>query len=201
MKPGLLIIIAIFLVLLPWIQGNIGINNEVMVDGITTSAIIVMVITLTFSLITWGLLSWATKNITPSGITLGIISGVAIVIPFLEVLGPMAGIIVGITAGFVAFMFQKKMTDPTKNRPIVVASATLAAAYFALIIITSAAQSSHIWDTGDGIGAWTGTPEGMEKSGFDNIFGNNIGFVFFLPIIPSLIVTGLIIRGKKENEI
>lgn len=201
MKTRLLIIIVVFLVLLPWIQRlDVGINNEVMIDGITTSAIIVMIITLAFSLITWGLLSWATKIIKPSGITLGIISGAAIVIPFLEVLGPMAGIIVGITAGFVAFMLQKKMTDPTKNRPIVVASVTMVAAYFILIILVLAAQSPHIWDTGSGIESWTGTPEGVEESGFGNIFGNNIGFAFFLPIIPSLIATGLIIRGKKENE-
>lgn len=201
MKTSLLIIIAAFLVLLPWIQVlDVGITNEVVVDGITISAIIVMTITLAFSLITWGLLSWATKNIRPSGIALGVISGAAIVIPFLQVLGPMAAIIVGIVAGFVAFMLQKKMIDQTKNRPLVIAMAILAAAYLVLTIMVLAAYSSHIWDTGSGIGTWTGTTEGVEGSGFDNVFGNNIIFVFFLLIIPSLIASGLIIRGKNKRH-
>ena len=195
MKTKLLIIIAVFLVLLPWFQGlSLGINNEVMVDGVTTSAIIVMTITLIFSLISWSLFSWASKNFSPLGVPLAIISGASIVIPFLQVLGPMTGVIIGIVAGFVAFMLQK--TINTKNRPIVIAGITLASTYFVLFILVLAVQDSYIWDTGEGIGSWTGTAEGVEESGFDNVF-NNIGFGFFLVIIPSLIITELILRGKK----
>ena len=39
------------------------------------------------------------------------------------------------------------------------------------------------------IGAWTGTAEGMEKPKFYTILCNHIGFVFFLAIIHSLIIT------------
>lgn len=198
MKTGFLIIIATFLVLLPWFQGiNVGFNNEVMVDGITVSAIIVMTITLVSSLATWCALSWATKNIRLHGILLAIISGSSIILPFLQVLGPMAAIMVGITGGFAAFMLQKKMLDPAKNRPVVISGITFAAAYFALTILVLSAQSSHIWDTGDGIGAWEGTPEGIEEKEFDNILANNIKFGFFFVIIPSLIATGLITRTRK----
>ncbi|MCV0367578.1 MAG: hypothetical protein K5798_10010 [Nitrosopumilus sp.] len=43
MKTRLLIIVAAFLVLIPWIKGlEFGINNEVMIDGITVSTITVM---------------------------------------------------------------------------------------------------------------------------------------------------------------
>jgi hypothetical protein len=30
-------------------------------------------------------------------------------------------------------------------------------------ILTGTLASPHVWDTGDGIGAWTGTAEGMEQ--------------------------------------
>lgn len=195
MKTSLLLVIAAFLVLLPWFQGlNIQRNGEVTVDGITISAVIVMPITLAFSLASWSLFSWASKQILGVGILLSIISGAALVIPFLEVLGPMAGVMVGVVAGFVAFMLQKKVTT-SKNRPVVIAGVTLAAAYVVLTIVVLASNNPHVWDTG--VGAWTGTTEGIEDSGFDNVFGNNIGFVFFLAIIPSLIMTGLVIREKN----
>lgn len=201
MQAAFLVVVALFLVLLPWIQVlDVGMTSEVTVDGITTSAIIVMAITLVFSLITWGLLSWAAKNILFSGVTLGIISGASTVVPFLQVLGPVSGMLVGIAAGFAAFMLQKKMTSPAKNRPVVIAAATLAAAYLALLATVLAFQGSYVWDTGSGIGAWTGTPDGIGESGFDGTSGNSIGFAYFLPAISSLIATGLIIRGKKASE-
>ena len=199
MKTRLLIIIALFLVLLPWIQGlEFDINNQVMVDGITVSAVTVMTLTVIFSLVSWFLFSWASKNIKISGIPLSIIAAASLVIPFIQVLGPMAGIVVGIAAGFAAFMLQKKITDPAKNHPLIITTVTLVAAYFVLTMMILAAQTASIWDTGDGIGEWTGTAEGMEKTGFEDISNNNIGFVFFLVIIPSWIITGLVIRGKRK---
>ena len=200
MKTRLLTIIAIFLVLIPWIKGiDVTPHNEVMIDGITTSAITVMIITIIFSIISWFLFSWASKNIKFPGILLSIITGTSLVIPFIQVLGPMAGVIVGIVAGFVAFMLQKKMIDSIQNRPMIIAAITITTVYFILVMMVLALQTSTMWDTGNDIGTWTGTIEGMEETGFNNIFNNNIGFVFFLVIIPSLIITGLIIREKRDE--
>ena len=198
MKTRLLIIIAILLVLLPWVRGlELNVNNEVMVDGITTSAIIVMILTMVFSMVSWLLLSWASKSIKFTGFLLSIITGASLVIPFLQVLGPMAGIIVGVVAGFVAFMLQKRMTKPIENRSLVIAVMTLVATYFVLIIIILASQTT-MEEAGNGIGEWTGTAEELEKPGFDNILRSNISFIFFLAIIPSLVVTGLIIQDKRK---
>ena len=201
MKSRLLVIIAVFLVLIPWIQGlEFGMHNQIMVNGITISSSIVMTLVLTFSLVSWFLFSWASRNIKFIGIPLSIIAGASLVIPFIQVLGPMAGIIVGIVAGFAAFMLQNKMINPVQNKSLVIATITIVATYFVLVMMILTAQSEHVWDTGDGIGEWTGTADMMiEEKGFDNIFNNNIGFIFFLIIIPSLIITGLIIRDKTTK--
>ena len=200
MKTRLLIIIAAFLVLLPWFQGfDIGINNEVMVDGITTSAFVVMIITIIFSLVSWFLFSWASKNIKFAGIPLSIITSASLVIPFLQVLGPMTAVIVGVVTGFAAFMIQKKMTNPAENKSLIVATITIVTAYSVLITMILVTQTNSIWDTGDGIGAWTGTVKLLENPGFYTILRNHVGFVFFLATIPSLIITGLIVRGKADE--
>ncbi|QLH06143.1 hypothetical protein [Nitrosopumilus ureiphilus] len=201
MKTRFLIIIAILLVLLPWISGlEFGINNQVMVDGITISATVVMSITIVFSLVSWFLFSWASKNIKFAGVLLSIITGASLVIPFTQVLGPMTGVIVGVVAGFAAFMLQKKMMPPAKNQSLIIATITIVATYFVLIMIVLVSQTTPLWDAGNGIGAWTGTAEMMEETGFDNILNNNIGFVFFLVIIPSLIITGWVIQDKKKTK-
>ncbi len=198
MKTSLLVSIAIFLVLLPWIRGlEFGINNEVMADGITVSTVTVMVLTLSFSLMSWFLLSWASKNIPFPGILLSIITGASLVIPFLQILGPMAGVIVGVVAGFVAFMLQKKMANQLQTKSLKIGFATIAATYFVLIVMVLATQTHSVWDSGDGIGTWTGTAEGMERAGFVKILGSDISFAFFL-VIPALIITGLIIQDKKN---
>ena len=201
-KDWLLMAAAIFLVGHPWFHGlSFGLSNEVMVDGMTVSATIVMTVTLVFSLASWSLLSWASKSsIALPGVLLGIISGASLVNPFLQVLGPMAAMIVGVVAGFVAFMLQQKMNTPERTRPLMIALITLGAAYLVLSIIILAVNGLHIWDTSNGIGAWSGTPEGMERSGFDNIFGNNIGFESFLVVIPVLIITVLVIRRERESK-
>ena len=163
MKSRLLIIIAVFLVLTPWISNlDFDGNNQVMVGGITLSSITVMILTITFSLVSWFLFSWVSKHIKPIGIPLSVITGASLVIPFLQVLGPMAGIIVGIVAGFAAFMLQKKIVSPAKNKSLIIATITIVTTYFILVIMILAAQSPHVWDTGDGIGEWTGTADGME---------------------------------------
>lgn len=184
--------VAAFLLLVPW-AGMLDFESDrVQVDGIATSAVIVMALAVSFSMVSWSILSWASKSIKPVGILLSIITGAALVIPFIQVLGPTAGVLVGAVAGFSAFMLQKKTTNPTNNRPAVITYAALAAAYVGLTMLVLAAQSVH-----DGIGAWSGTAEGIEESGFENIFNNGIGFAYFLAIVPSLVATGVIIRGRK----
>ncbi|GKS67064.1 hypothetical protein YTPLAS73_06110 [Nitrosarchaeum sp.] len=198
MKTRLLIIIAVFLVTIPWVKGlEFSMNSQVMADGITISASIFMTIVIAFSLVSWFLLSWASKNISLTGLLLSVIAGASLAIPFLQVMGPIA-VVVGIVAGFAAYMFQKKMTDPAKNYSLMIAIVTIVAAYFVLAVMILAAQTSME----EGIGEWTGTVGGMEKErkGFENIFNNNIEFSFFLVLIPSWIITGWIILDKKKMK-
>ncbi len=189
--------VAAFLVLVPWFEGSKFSTNEFMVDGVATSAIVVLVVAIAFSLVSWLILSAISKDIKLLGIALGIITGAAMVIPFLQVLGPMAGVIVGVVAGFVAFLLQKKIASPTENRPLTAAATTLAATYFVVIVVVLTVQSTTMWDTGDGTGAWSGTADGLEGSGFANILHSGIGFAFFPAVISSLIMTILIVRNKK----
>ena len=160
MKTKLLIIIAVFLVLIPWIQVlDYDPYNGISVDGISTSATIAMTLTITFSLVSWFLFSWASKNIKSAGISLSIIIGTSLILPFMGVMGPMAAIIVGIVAGFAAFMLQKKMINPTYTRALVIATVTIVTTYFVLIIMIVAAHAAS-----SGISEWSGTVEGMEEN-------------------------------------
>ncbi len=73
----------------------------------------------------------------------------------------MAAIIMGIAAGTVcyacvAFKNARKWDDALDVWGIHGMGGLTGA------ILTGTLASPHIWDTGDGIGAWTGTPEGME---------------------------------------
>jgi Amt family ammonium transporter len=111
----------------------------------------------------WFLFAWASKSIRVDGIPLSIISAAVLIIPFHGVLGPMASVIVGLVAGFVAFMFHKHMANRDK-KSLIITVATVAASYLALsVMIILASNTLHIWDTGDGIGAWSGTADGMER--------------------------------------
>jgi len=182
MKTKLLIIIAVFLVLIPWIQAlDYDPYNGIRVDGIAISATIAMTLTITFSLVSWFLLSWASKNIKSAGIPLSIITGASLILPFFQVLGPMAAIIIGVVAGLVAFMLQKKMINPTQNKSLKIAAITIGATYFVLTLMIVAIHTPlHVvWDAGDGIGAWTGTPEGMERH------VEVLGFSFSVDNIPT----------------
>ena len=86
---------------------HFNMSNEVMVDGITVSAFVVWIITVVLSLVTWFLFSWASKNIREVGILLSTITGIVLVLPLVQIIGPMAAIVLGILAGFIAFMIQK----------------------------------------------------------------------------------------------
>lgn len=197
MRTGFLAIIAVFLLAVPWVGMVEYELDQVQVGGLTTSAAIVMTLAVLFSMVTWSLLSWASKDIRPEGILLSIITGASLAVPFTQVLGPMAAVIVGVVAGFSAFMLQKKMSEPARRRPVAIATVTLAAAYLGLILVVLSAQSPHVWDSGDGIGSWTGTAEGIEESGFENIWNNSIGFGYFAVTVPVLLSSWLVIRGKK----
>ena len=133
--------IAAFLLLIPWVEMLHFDLGRIQVDGIHTTAAIAMTLAVFFSMASWWILSRASKDVRPVGILLSIITGASLVIPFIQVLGPMAAVLVGIVAGFSAFMLQKKAAEPARNRPVIVAAAALAAAYLALTIIVLAAQS------------------------------------------------------------
>ena len=164
MKTRLLIIFAVGLVLFPLIpllQYHMG--NQVMTDSFSVSGSTVWLISIVFSVISWFLFAWASKSIKVEGIPLSIISAAVLIIPFHGVLGPMASVIVGLVAGFVAFMFHKHMTN-TDKKSLIITIATVAASYLALtIMIILVSNTLHIWDTGNGIGEWSGTADGMER--------------------------------------
>ena len=161
MKTKVLIVIAVGLVLFPLLQFHMG--SQVMTDGFSVSRSTVWLISIVFSMMSWFLFAWASKSIKVEGIPLSIISAVVLIIPFHGVLGPMASVIVGLVAGFVAFMFHKHMTDRDK-KSLIVTIATVTASYLALItMIILASNTLQILDTGDGIDAWSGTADGMER--------------------------------------
>ncbi len=200
MKMKILIIIAIFLVMIPWITGlNFDINNQVIVDGITTSSTIVMVLTITFSLLSWVLFSWTSKNIPRIGIPLSIITGTSLLIPFNQVLGPMAGIILGVIAGFTAFMLQKRIINSAQNTSLIIAVITIVVTYFVLaLIILTITTSSHEWDMGYGVGAWTGTTEGMEQQAI-HIIGTIISVGYALGVVVLLLFSVIYFILKRKN--
>lgn len=198
MKTILLIAIAAFLVLITWSWRLDFDSNEVMVDGVTTSAIIVFALAVALSLASWMALSATFRHITTRGVVLSIITGAATVIPFMDILGPVAGMVVGAVAGFVAFLFQKTMANPRKGKPLATAAATLTAVYLVLIAAFFAAQSGTVWDTGDGIGAWSGTPDGMVSWEPTDFFRNDNRLVLFLAAILSLTATALVVRSGGQ---
>jgi len=84
-------------------------NQEVMVNGISVSAHVAMFSSIILSVFSWFLVAWATKRIVLEGFLHSVIIGYLLVLPFVNIIGPMAAIIVGIIAGFIAFMIQKKV--------------------------------------------------------------------------------------------
>ena len=164
MKTRFLIVIAVGLVLFPLISLlPFLMGNQVMTDGFSVSGSTVWLISIVFSIITWFLFAWASKSIKAEGIPLSIISAAVLIIPFHGVLGPMASVIVGLVAGFVAFMFHKHLTNKDK-KSLIITIATVAVSYLALtMVIILVSNTLHIWDTGNGIGTWSGTAEGMER--------------------------------------
>ena len=58
-------------------------------------------------------------------------------------------------------------------------------------------QSGTIWNAGNGVGTWTGTVNGLEEyTGF--LIKESLGFIFFFIIIPSLVIFGILLKGKRK---
>ena len=86
-KTCLLIAVAVFIVLVPWFEELNFYADKIMVDGVTTSAITVLTIAIGFSLVSWPALSAASKDVKLPGIVLGVITGAAAIVPFVQILG------------------------------------------------------------------------------------------------------------------
>ena len=59
-------------------------------------------------------------------------------------------------------------------------------------------SSSHIWDTGDGIGSWTGTAEGIEVPTFEDQIIHNMPFVTSMIVLPFVIIGFVVVWDKRK---
>ncbi len=165
-----------------WFGFNAG--SEVMVDGITVSAWVVTNTAAGVASITWLLMSWAhTGKPSIVGAATGAVAGLVAITPASGWVGPMASIIIGIAAGTVcygavAFKNARKWDDALDVWGVHGIGGLTGA------ILTGTLASPHIWDTGDGIGAWTGTPEGFEQQAI-NIIGAvmTLSYAFAVTIV------------------
>ncbi|WP_420545526.1 hypothetical protein [Nitrosopumilus sp.] len=65
---------------------------------------------------------------------------------------------------------------------------------------TSIHISNHNWDTGDGIGSWSGTAEGMEQGSiFYDDLKNNSGFIFWHMILPTFAILLIYQRDRSKK--
>ncbi|MCY3975966.1 MAG: ammonium transporter [Thaumarchaeota archaeon] len=187
-----------------WFGFNPG--SEVMVDGVTVSTWIVTNTAAAMGTVTWMLMSWAhTGKPSIIGATTGTIAGLGAVTPASGFIGPMAAIIIGIAAaaicyGCVAFKNARKWDDALDVWGVHGMGGVTGT------ILAGTLASPHIWNTGDGIGAWTGTPEGLEQQGISIIAAAiSIGYTFGLTMIILKIMDAVWPGGirvtPKEEEI
>ena len=59
-------------------------------------------------------------------------------------------------------------------------------------------SSPHIWDTGDGWGAWTGTTEGPETPALADQIMNNLPFVTSMIVLPFVIIGFVVVWDKRK---
>lgn len=64
---------------------------------------------------------------------------------------------------------------------------------------TSIHISNHNWDAGNGIGAWSGTAEGMEESTIYYDLKNNSGFIFWHMILPTFVILLICQRDRSKK--
>ncbi|MBA4447960.1 MAG: ammonium transporter, partial [Nitrosopumilaceae archaeon] len=187
-----------------WFGFNAG--SEAMVDGITVSAWTVTNTATGMAAVTWVLMSWAhTGKPSIVGAASGAVAGLVTITPASGWVGPMAAIIMGIAAGTVcyacvAFKNARKWDDALDVWGIHGMGGLTGA------ILTGTLASPHIWDTGDGIGAWTGTPEGMETQAISIIAAAiSIGYAFGITIVILKVMDAVWPGGirvtPKEEEI
>ena len=187
-----------------WFGFNAG--SEVGVDGITVSAWTVTNTATGMAALTWVLMSWAhTGKPSIVGAASGAVAGLVAITPASGWVGPMASIIIGIAAGTicyacVSFKNARKWDDALDVWGVHGMGGLTGA------ILTGTLASPHIWDTGDGIGAWTGTAEGMEQQAI-SIMGAliSVGYAFGVTIVILKIMDAVWPGGirvtPKEEEI
>ena len=193
MRSVLLWVIATFAVLLPWF----GWDGDVSAWGVVGSAEVVLVLAVSVSMVSWALLSLVSRTLGPAGAALAVIAGASLVSPFLHVLGPTGGAAVGVAAGFAAFQLHKTAADPGRHRPLAAAAATVASVYVVLAVAALVlVPSSHVWDSGSGIGAWTGTAEGVEPPMAAAWDGVTARAPLLAAAVSSLIAAVLVVRMR-----
>jgi Amt family ammonium transporter len=186
-----------------WFGFNAG--SQVMVDGVTVSAWVVTNTATGMAAITWVLMSWAhTGKPSIVGAASGAVAGLVAITPASGFVGPMASIIIGIAAGTicygcVSFKNARKWDDALDVWGVHGMGGLTGA------ILTGTLASPHIWDTGVGIGAWTGTAEGMEQQAI-NIMGAaiSLGYAFgvsiaILKIMDTVWPGGIRVTPKEEE--
>ena len=187
-----------------WFGFNAG--SEVMVDGITVGAWVVTNTAAGVSAVTWMLMSWAhTGKPSIVGAATGAVAGLVAITPASGWVGPMASIIIGIAAGTicyacVSFKNARKWDDALDVWGVHGMGGLTGA------ILTGTLASPHVWDTGDGIGAWTGTAEGMEQQAINIIAAfASVAFAFSVTIVilkvMDVVWPGGIRVTPKEEEI
>ena len=187
-----------------WFGFNPG--SEVMVDGITVSAWMATNIAAGMGTVTWVLLSWAhTGKPSIVGAATGTIAGLGTITPASGWVGPMGALIIGIAAGAVcygavAFKNARKWDDALDVWGVHGMGGLTGT------ILVGTLASPHIWDTGDGIGAWTGTAEGMEQQSIQIIgaaitVGYTLAVTFGILKVMDLIWPGGIRVTPRAEEI
>lgn len=176
----------------PWVWGG----GAGAVDGVVVSSVVVTMVAVAFSLMSWMAFCIASRTLVMAGIPMAIITGACLSAPFLHALGPVGGMALGAVAGFAAFQFHMAALDRSNNRPLVVAGAAIALAYLAMAtVVLMAPASPHAWDAGDGVGAWTGTVHDAERQAAT--WYDTRGFAPFLAATATLGMTVLIMRRMR----
>lgn len=58
---------------------------------------------------------------------------------------------------------------------------------------------NHNWDTGNGIGSWSGTAEGMEEPILYDDLKMNSGFIFWHMILPTFVILLIYQKDKLKR--
>lgn len=187
-----------------WFGFNAG--SGVAADGLAVNAWVVTNTATGMAALTWMLMAWAhTGKPSIVGAASGAVAGLVTITPASGFVGPMASLIIGIAAGTVcygcvSFKNSRKWDDALDVWGV------HGMGGFTGAVLTGTLASPHIWDTGLGIGAWTGTPEGYEQQAI-NIMGAlmSVGYSFGVTIVILKVMDAVWPGGirvtPKEEEI